>query len=405
MSMDVHSTNTEGGEIPASSLAQFEIYQAMAENKLSQMIFLSGKIEGRIAVKKFMGTALVNCCNGPYHSLDCVRCTNSAVQWVLLSTPSTTSLGGAAAISSTSGSLFSKKSKKQKSSETISVQVGRNLALSVYASRIVHFIQESARLSGNSSGSGYCSSSSQNGMESYIRSIWDVNVGVVRCNKSGSGNDKEGASASTNASESGTVVDISPQGPTSRERIRNRAEGSSNTAEIFNITMVVMQLMLLTHQQCLRDIALDASCSVSDSKPPSELSSVDEFGFELATMLAPKESFSTSGNLSAKGKIGSSGSETSKVGFVLVNEEEIECNSIVREYANFNPLMHKTINTLVRCVSSSHSSMEQNDSKILYAITSALTLKCSSFEQNREEIEDKIKTEEAKAKTPSSFIL
>ena len=141
---------------------------------------------------------------------------------------------------------------------------------------------------------------------------------------------------------------------------------------IYNMVVVVMRLMLLNHEKCLMDVA---TMTREDNCPFEMIVDVAAGPGDGAKDPGP----SSTTTRSAASASASTTSSSSSVGHVLLNEEEVTPNSIVKEYGYYHPLMHKTIETLIKCVynGSSHTSIGKNESKILYAIAAAFSLRCS----------------------------
>ena len=226
-----------------------------------------------------------------------------------------------------SGSSTSKKAKKRKATSSVEIEVGGSLALSILSTRIVEIVQESGKLSGNFA--------SKNGTEEYIQGIYDAFEGVSP--RPGTG------SAST----------------TSTTKVSAYHELRTKRPNIYNLVVVVIRLVLMNHEQCLVDIAHSAE---GNNSP-----------FDMVS----------SEHLDVPGK-GNKEATQGATGYVLINEEEVVKNSIAKEYAKYHPMIHKTIESLIKCVNFSHTSSSKNESKILYAIASAFAMKCSVVAQECE---------------------
>ena len=323
-----------------------------AEAALQQELLDGNVIEGRVMVKKLASMAFVHCCAGQYHLLNgLIHLLEGAegedgvasgaasaasgkgedeedvdmerISWKDVMVPDVMEWAPLAT-STLSTSTKRGKKKNEKNSKTMEIRVMPSLALSALSVRIVEIVQESGKLCGTFP--------TKNGMEEYIHGLYDAFDGVVL------------------AASTGVDVMLSVQ-------VGIRARRPS----IYNLVIAVLRLMILNHGQCLKDIAVLAEQCGQGQGPES-----GEFPFDLVV-----------------GKDDAGGVESGPVvGHILVNEEELVKEAIIKEYSYYNPVMHKTIETLIRCVNTSYSSTERNDCKILYGFAAAFALKASVVEHH-----------------------
>ena len=315
------------------------------EEKLKEHLLDEKVIDGRIAVRKFSSMAFVHCCAGHYHLLDCLRNVLSDEEYDdgsdvdgdnrVREQEDDEDMGGASAnkfgswseimdpgtvrweTGSGLGLTSTKKAKKKKSSSYTDIAVTGSLSMSILSSRVIEIVQESGKLCGNFP--------SKHGMEGYIQDLYNVFDGV------------HGSDDASNSSAS--LHELRAKRP-----------------NIYNLVVVVLRLMLLNHEKCLMDIA--------------ESTQRDECPFDLVTM-------ADADPRARPARKSDQSNASGVVGHVLINEEEVVKDSIVKEYANYHPLMHKTIDSLIKCVNTSHTSTSKNESKILYAIAAAFAFRCS----------------------------
>ncbi len=302
------------------------------KEKLEEMLLETKVIEGRITIRKVTSMAFVHCCAGQYHLLDILKNmfeganvglddvisrgkgrgddqnadvdfrSHGANLWSEIMYPGTIKCDGG------------KKTKKKKIQE-IKVEsdkdAGGFLVLNVFASRAIDLLQESGKMCG--------SVPSKNGTEEYIAQRWNAFEDVVGMNES------SGAAGSTTA--------VSP----------SRASGIRRPS-IQNLVIIVLRLVILSHQQCLKGIARTALRSNSPIQ------------------------FTQSQSKS---------SEEDRLRYVLINEEESIQQSLLHEFAFYHPMLNKTIETLIRCAVSTHSPTDFASTKHLYGIASSLALRSS----------------------------
>ena len=330
-----------------------------AEKALQQELLDGNVIEGRVTVKKLASMAFVHCCAGQYHLLnglihllegaegeeDTASGAASAasgkdedeedadvdmerISWKDVMVPDVLEWAPLATAVLSSSAKQGKK-KNEKNSKTMEIRVMPSLALSALSVRIVEIVQESGKLCGTFP--------TKNGMEDYIYGLYDAFDGVVL------------------ATSTGVDVLLSAQ-----VGMGVRARRPS----IYNLVIAVLRLMILNHGQCLKDIAVLAEQCGQGQGPES-----GDFPFALVV---------------GQGADDDAGGEENGpvVGHILVNEEELVKEAIIKEYSYYNPVIHKTIETLIRCVNTSYSSTERNDCKILYGFAAAFALKASVVEHH-----------------------
>ena len=337
-----------------------------AEEAIQQELLDGNVIEGRVTVKKLASMAFVHCCAGQYHLLNglihllgCVEGGDSVERGMGVDS-------GAASVSAASGTGTGKnehedagmeriswkdvmapdvmewaplataalspsvkrgKKKSEKNSKTMEIRVMPSLALSALSVRIVEIVQESGKLCGTFP--------TKNGMEDYLQGLYDAFDGVVLARSTG--------------------VDVMHS-----VQLGSRARRPS----IYNLVIAVLRLMILNHGECLKDIAVLAEQFGQGQGPES-----GEFPFDLVVGQGADDD--------------TGGVENGPVvGHILVNEEELVKEAIIKEYTYYNPVMHKTIEILIRCVNTSFSSTERNDCKILYGFAAAFALKASVVEHH-----------------------
>jgi hypothetical protein len=191
------------------------------------------------------------------------------------------------------------------------------LAFSALSTRVIEILKESGKFCGTFP--------AKNGTEEFIRKYYNPYKGVVFAN----------------AAEKGTEFTAS-----------TRAERSRKPS-IFNIAVEVLRLMIVNHGRCLEEIA-------------SLYENSKQAGFSLEDL--PFTGISGTWPV-YDGSI--------CTGYILLNEDEVVIDNCFKEYGYYHPSLHKTIEALIRCVSTSSSANENKSCKVLYGAAAAFALQNS----------------------------
>lgn len=333
--VDIRTTNGSGSGSTTNSC------DAVAEEMLMHELLNGNVFEGRITVKKLASMAFVHCCAGQYHLLRGLVSLledseeNKDEIEVISENPKSDGeegdvkmetdvegvcwkdvMGVGNVMEWSNVSSSSLPSTKRDTNGNVKIRAMPSLILSVLVVRIVDIIQESGKLCGTFP--------TKNGMEDYIQGLYDAYNGVIQPEKVGG--------------DSGGVYSA---------QLGNRTKRPN----IYNLVICVLRLMILNHGQCLKDIAiLSEECSLQGNESK-------DFPFDLV--------------------VGQDAGDGPVVAHILINEEELVKTAIIKEYSYYNPVVHKTIETLIRCGSTSYSSSERKDCKILYGFAAAFALKAS----------------------------
>eukprot|EP00557_Chaetoceros_sp_GSL56_P005237 CAMPEP_0176506074 /NCGR_PEP_ID=MMETSP0200_2-20121128/16840_1 /TAXON_ID=947934 /ORGANISM="Chaetoceros sp., Strain GSL56" /LENGTH=1038 /DNA_ID=CAMNT_0017905683 /DNA_START=28 /DNA_END=3145 /DNA_ORIENTATION=- len=315
------------------------IINDVAENQVKKYLLDGSIAGGRVVVRRFCNMVFVHSCFGHYHLLqglvhilndandkdqnlhDDIAAVENSLTWRTIINPNEMEWPTFEWVVKISQSLIPTVVQaidegKNKSIKRETKYTTPTAAFSALSTRIVEILKESGKLCGMFP--------LKNGVEEFIEKYYNPAKGVVFTKPA-----EEIMSTSSNKMD------------------------RSGRPSIYNITMEVLRLMIVNHGRCLEEIALLAESSTQKQVSLEEC----PFAVVLGTRPIYEGSVST--------------------GYIMLNEEEAASDTGFKEYKYYQPSLYKTIEALIRCVTTSSSANENKNCKVLFGAAAAFALQNS----------------------------